>query len=282
MALARRLRREDYDLVVDIHNSLRSRIVRWIIGARRTVVIRKRAVARWLLVRFKWNIYRDTPGVAERYLETVKPLGVRDDGKGLALHIPDDVQFETAGRIATLGLNRCEQVVGLCPGARHATKRWPQERFAELGIRIAKKENAKILLFGGPEDRDLCRSIAEAIARGAGAGSVADLSGAFSLLGTAAAFTFCDTVVTNDSGLMHIASAMDRDLVAIFGPTVEEFGFFPGGTKSIVLERRGLYCRPCSHIGRPSCPQGHFRCMVETGVEEVAGRVEEMLGRKHL
>jgi heptosyltransferase-2 len=96
-----------------------------------------------------------------------------------------------------------------------------------------------------------------------------DLSGQFSLLETASAMEFCDVILTNDSGLMHIAAAMKKKVIAIYGSTVCEFGFFPVGTESVIVERNGLYCRPCSHIGRDSCPEKHFRCMKEIQVEEV-------------
>ena len=267
--LALRLRAERYDLVVDIHNSLRSRLVRWILGAPRTAAIRKRIFARWMLVRLKKNLYRDAVGVADRYIETVLEYGIVNDGQGLALHIPDDVQSRTTRRLATLGLNEYEKVIGLCPSARHETKRWPKERYADLGLRLARRLKAKILLFGGPEDRERCAWIAQAMLQGGAEGSVADLSGELSLLGSATAFTFCDVVITNDSGLMHIAAAMQSTLVAIFGSTVREFGFFPLGTRQVVLERAGLECRPCSHVGRDACPKGHFRCMLDTTVDAV-------------
>jgi heptosyltransferase-2 len=97
---------------------------------------------------------------------------------------------------------------------------------------------------------------------------------------TAAAMQYCDVVVTNDSGLMHIASAMSKKVVAIAGSSVEEFGFYPPRESSLVLERKGLSCRPCSHVGRDECPEEHFRCMLETEVDQVWKAVKEMLGRE--
>jgi len=79
---------------------------------------------------------------------------------------------------------------------------------------------------------------------------------------------------------MHIAAAMHRNVVSIFGSTVEEFGFYPPAETSRVLERPGLYCRPCSHIGREKCPEGHFRCMKETDTDSVLGAVLEMVDRE--
>jgi lipopolysaccharide heptosyltransferase II len=273
--LKKKLRTEQYDLVVDIHNSLRSRYVRNGI-APKVVTINKHLWARFLLVKFKWNVYRHIISVADRYVESLKEYGVVNDGKGLELFIPDETRSNVTNVIAKYKLNEYEVVVGLCPAARHETKRWPQERFVELGIQLAQTNNAKILLLGGKEDAMLCRMIAEKINAETGNSSAEDVSGKFSLLETAAVMEHCDVVVSNDTGLMHIVAAMKRKLVAIFGSTVKELGFFPVGTKSVVLERNDLSCRPCSHIGRASCPKKHFRCMKDISVEVVVHACSHM------
>ncbi len=90
---------------------------------------------------------------------------------------------------------------------------------------------------------------------------VLNTAGMLSLIETAAAMDHCRVIVTNDSGLMHIAAARRRRIVAIFGSTVRQFGFYPPADRSIVVEEHGLECRPCTPIGRASCPRGHFRCM---------------------
>nr|MBP6673381.1 glycosyltransferase family 9 protein [Bacteroidota bacterium] len=99
--------------------------------------------------------------------------------------------------------------------------------------------------------------------------AVSNFAGEFTLLETAAAMEFCDVVVTNDSGLMHLAAAKQRKVVAVFGSTVQEFGFAPYGTEAVVIENKTLDCRPCTHIGRKECPKGHFRCMTEITPESV-------------
>jgi len=272
-ALREKLKAERYTHVIDIHNSIRSRFLRGRLGTRRVYAVDKKIAQRTMLVKFKKNIYKEMVSVADRYIRAAAGLGITNDGKGLELHIPDDVLFGVSGRIARLRLNRFEKVLGVCPGAKHATKRWPVERFAELGDRFCRDHDGAIMLFGGHEDKALCQTIASKI----GSDRAFDLSGELSLLETAAAMPYCDAIVTNDTGLMHIAAAMHRRLVAIFGSTVREFGFFPVTKESVVLERTGLVCRPCSHIGRSECPEKHFRCMVDIGVEEVARAVEAQI-----
>ena len=276
--LKKRLRTERYDLVIDIHNSIRSRYLRIWLDAQEVVLINKRMFARIMFVKFKKNLYGDTVSVADRYIEPVTKFGVQNDGAGLELPIPDEISARAGEAIALSEINRSGSVIGLCPSAKHATKCWPSERFAELGSGLIQTGETTILLFGGPSDVKTCSTIAQTIRTTSKASSIIDLSGKLSLLETAAAMKFCDVIVTNDSGLMHIAAAMKRKVVALFGSTVREFGFFPVGTENIVIERAGLYCRPCSHIGCSECPEGHFRCMKEIRVDEVEQCVRRFLG----
>lgn len=276
--LKAKLRRERYDLVIDLHNGLRSKYLRSMPGVGLIVVVDKRIKERTMLVKFKKNIYKDKVSVADRYIETVKEFGVEDDGKGPEIHIPDEILFGVSGKMGKLRLDRFEHVLGLCPFARHATKEWPAERYAWVGGKIAKERNTALLIFGGKGDVARSVPFVKALKGTAGDERVIDLTGEYSLLESAAAMQFCDAVLSNDSGLMHLATAMQKKVVAVFGSTVEEFGFFPAGRDAKVLERKGLYCRPCSHLGLARCPEGHFRCMNETGVEEVYREIVQMVG----
>lgn len=274
--LKKKVKDEGYDLIVDIHDSLRSKYLRSLHGPKVTV-IDKRVMQRSMLVNFKKNVYKEVVPVADRYIETVRSLGIVNDGKGLELHIPDETLFGVSGKIAALKLNQFEKVVGLCPGARHFTKRWPADRFARVGAACAQKLDAKILLFGGKQDEMICNQISWDINNQAGEGRASSLCGQLGLLETAAAMESCDVIVTNDTGLMHIATAMHRKTVAIFGSTVKEFGFFPYDPAAVVLEDAGLSCRPCSHIGRSECPEKHFKCMLEIQSDEVYTRTKAHL-----
>lgn len=272
------LKEERYDLIVDLHNSIRSRFVRSMRGVK-AVVVDKRIPERTLLVKFKKNSYAGIVPVADRYLETLSEYGISSDGKGAELHLPDDVLFGVASRVAKLHLNRFEHVLGLCPFARHATKEWPAERFAEVGKRFVAEKAGAVMIFGGKADVPRATTLSAVLRRHSGDERVIDWTGELTLAESAAAFQYCDVVLTNDSGLMHMAAAMQKRLVAVFGSTVEEFGFFPPRETSIVIEQKGLACRPCSHIGRDTCPEGHFRCMLDTSVDSVWRAVLEMMDR---
>ena len=263
------IRASRYDLIIDLHNSLRSRYLRWFSGARYIRVVDKRVVARFLLVNFKWNFYRGVLSVPDRYLETVKHIGVRDDGKGLEIFIPEETTMAVGAIRSKYKLEHFDTTLGIAPMAKHSTKRWLPERFVEFGVRSAEDHRTKILIFGSREESDACGDIAQMINAEVGSSVAESLAGRLSLLETAAALDYCDLVVSNDTGIMHLAAARKKNVVAIFGSTVREFGFYPYGTESIVVEREGLSCRPCSHIGREECPKGHFRCMKDILVDDV-------------
>jgi heptosyltransferase-2 len=136
---------------------------------------------------------------------------------------------------------------------------------------------AGILIFGSHGEEDRCSQI-EGLITAASPGTVTvNLAGKLPFPETAAMMDRCAVVVTNDSGLMHIAASRKRNIVAIFGSTTEELGFFPYGTHHIVVEDSGLPCRPCTHIGRAACPKGHFKCMNDIPTSRVIEAARELL-----
>ena len=151
--------------------------------------------------------------------------------------------------------------MAFAPGAAHATKRWPAERWVELGRRLNSR-GFDLALVGGSGDADLAAGIASGLDRAASA------AGRLSLQGTAALLASCRGLVSGDTGVMHMAAAVGTPVVAIFGPTVRAFGFFPYAQASAVVERE-LACRPCTAWGTERCPLGHHHCMVQIPADEV-------------
>jgi heptosyltransferase-2 len=270
-----------YDLIIDIHDSIRSRFLS--MGAPRVARIRKRKIARALLVRLKLDVYDrfgGSPGIVERYFETVRTFRITDDGKGTELFVPDLVHAYVDAMLAGEGVAAGTACIGICPSARHGNKVWPEDRFAAVAVRLAGPSRAAVLLFGSTAEHARCSSIAQAITESDGGIRAVNLAGRATLLESAAAMDRCSLVVTNDTGLMHIAASRGRQLVAIFGPTVRQFGFFPPPETSTVVERSDLECRPCTHIGLPQCPRKHFRCMLDIQVDAVAAAALGRMGRE--
>lgn len=268
--LRRTIRKSRYDLVIDIHDSLRSRFLTF--GFPSVRRINKRKLARWILVHLKRDLYSRFGGdadVANRYIETLKAFGVTDDGEGTELFLPADAVRRAGDFLRDASADGGIPPIGLCPSARHETKQWPAERFAEAAAALARERSAGILLFGSAAERGRCSEIRTRILTLVPEAFVLDLSGRLTLMETAAALDRCSLVITNDSGLMHIAAARKRKLVAVFGSTTRQLGFFPPANLAIVVENPSLPCRPCSHIGRSSCPEGHFNCMNGIPVSQV-------------
>ena len=252
--IAARLATSRYDLIIDLQNNFRSRkLIRGLNGEK--FRFRKPSLKKFLLVRFKLNLMKDLKTISQRYAETAN---VSIDDKGLELFIPSAIKTK---------LPKGENYIGFCPGSRHYTKRWPPEYFAKLGNEL-NLLGFKIILFGGKDDSELCASLNELIENSV------NLQNDDILLQTAADMRECKMIVTNDSGLMHTASALGIPIVSIFGSTVKEFGFVPQGTQNLILENKSLSCRPCSHVGRAECPQKHFKCMNDLTPESVLYQIK--------
>jgi heptosyltransferase-2 len=269
------LKLRNYDVVFDLHNSLRSRLLRFGI-AKQTLVIDKDVWKRWLLVQLKINLFEKKISIPEKYIRTLAPFGIENDDEGLEIFISDEIREKvksiTLSEVETL--SESKNLIALCPTAKHKTKMWLKENFIHLANELIEKHNATILLFAAPNEVEYCESIKSAIRNPQ---SVINFAGKISLLESAALMDLCDVVVTNDSANLHLASALKKNVVAMFGSTVEEFGFFPYRTNAKVLQVENLSCRPCSHIGLKECPKKHFRCIKEISVETVSKSVQEFL-----
>jgi heptosyltransferase-2 len=161
-----------------------------------------------------------------------------------------------------------EPLLALAPGSVWATKRWPY--YAELARRLPVA--VRVVVVGAAADGALAREIAQ-VAPNA---RPIDATGRLSLLGSAELIARCVAIVTNDSAPLHLASAMRTPTVAIFGPTVPEFGFGPLAPARAVAGRPELACRPCDRHGPRRCPLGHWRCMREISPDEIAGLVRDV------
>lgn len=256
-----------YSILVDLQNTPRSAFLRAATFPTIWVKAKRYRFRRWLLIRFKWNLYGKIPPVPLRFLRAVEDLGVNDDGRGADLFL-SDADVRQSEPVLEQVVGNAKSVVALCPGARHATKRWPAKRWSDLGRRL-RAEGFHVVVVGSKSESGLMDSIANEIP-----GSQQFCGQSF--VRVAALFQRCSVVVTNDSGLMHLAAGFHRPIVALFGPTVKEFGFFPFRARAAVIEQ-SLNCRPCSAMGTDTCPKRHFRCMENTAVDDVYQALQKLL-----
>jgi len=269
------LKKQGYDAVFDLHRNFRSAYLRRFSSGTLLFKINKNRIIRLLLTKFNINLYRkiyESPlSIAEKYLKTGSELTHMNDDMRLDLFLPQKIADK--GKQLWRKLEYENFGVIIAPGARHFTKQWPAELFGELIMRIHQTYGWRTLLVGSLDEQSLAMTIQQKT--GVGACEVA--TGYFSLLEAAALIKACPLFISNDSGLMHVAAAFEKSQIAIFGSTTEELGFFPVNPKAVVVENKNLKCRPCTHIGRKSCPKKHFKCMVEITPQKVLKVVKELV-----
>lgn len=167
--------------------------------------------------------------------------------------------------------------IGVAPGSVWGTKRWPSESFAACITSLQTHfQDARILLLGSSAEADTTRDIAQRLDSHANSGRVLDLAGKTNLDDLRWLIPRLDTLLANDSSLVHYASAFDTPTVTLFGPTVPSMGFAPKAQSAMSLEVKGLSCRPCSLHGPQECPLKHFRCMRELKPKQVSSAVIEL------
>jgi len=272
------LRKEKYDLVLDLHSNPRSILVRLFCGAKMRRRSRKYSLERRLLKWFGINLMKNAPPVAERYFTALKNFGVKPDGLCAEI-FPSSADLEKAESILSAAGLAGKALVGLAPGASRFTKIWPAHYFSAAGAKLAQELKAGIVILGGAEDKAAAAEV-ESRLKAEFPGPVMNLAGALSLLESAAVVRSVTILLSNDTALMHLASAGDTPVVAIFGPTTREMGFFPYCKKAAVIEKQGLDCRPCSLHGTDQCPEKHFRCMLDIEPQEVVRAAQKFFKEK--
>lgn len=244
----------DYDLIIDLQNNFRSKsIIKY--SKAKIVRYKKPYLKRFLLVNFKINRFDDIIPIPKRYADSIPSFNL--DEKGLELFLPKEISPQIAD---------FEKIVAICPGSQHYTKMWPEEFFVKLGNKLSEL-GYKIILLGGKSDIELCKRLEHQIK------DSISFANNNNLVQIAANMKQCNFIISNDSGMMHTALAINKPVIAIFGSTVKEFGFFPYKGTNLVIENNNLSCRPCSHIGLKRCPKKHFKCMKELNPEMVFEKI---------
>ncbi len=260
--LSKELKDENFDIIIDLHHNLRTRIIKWKLK-KRSYTFKKLNFKKWLLVNFKINLLPNIH-IVDRYMETVKALGVKSDNLGLDYFFPEKTDI-ACGWLPETHRNGFAVLV---VGTKFKTKQLPVNKLIELCDRI----NKPVILIGGQEDKQIADQIEVFFKRGGTEMEsgleklnkktvVFNACGKFSINQSASVIKKANWVFTHDTGLMHIASAFRKPIYSIWGNTIPAFGMYPYRTKFTIFENKKLNCRPCSKIGFEKCPKGHFKCM---------------------
>lgn len=263
-AFYRELKRQQYDFVVDLQKNFMSYKI-----SRKLKVPRgsfpKLNFEKWLMVNLKINQLPKL-NIVDRYMAAVRGLAVKKDSQGLDYFIAEKDMVEDDW----LPVTHQKEFVVFAIGARHNTKRLPLGKMIELCDKI----NMPIILLGDTHDKELGDKIAfffntseeskvydKSLKKLNKKTVIYNAAGKFNINQTASIIKKSKYVFTHDSGLMHIAAALKKEVFTIWGNTIPLFGMYPYKTKFTIFENNQIGCRPCSKLGFKKCPKGHFKCM---------------------
>ena len=225
--------------------------------AHRKLTYDKRVLRRALLVRLGWNTLRRMTPVPELYAAPLRRMGLTGRLGAPTMHLdPESTEAMQAHITRSL------------PDASHQPL--PAERFAAVAQELAREKQASVVILGGPDEAQLARNLCDKLDV-----PVVNGAGTLSLMQSAALLSRCRLLISNDSGLMHMATALQVPVVTIFGPTVQEFGFYPFQARAEVVSEP-LPCRPCSTKGSMRCPLGHHACMQDISSARVLAAARAM------
>lgn len=269
------LRKENYTAVIDLHHNIRTFFIKTAL-LKKSYTVQKLNWEKFLITRFHYDILPKNLHITERNLATVEPLGVENDDEGTDYFIP----FNDVVNVSNYGLVPNTYVAWVI-GAKHFTKVLPTEKVLQ-SISMLQQffPQKKILILGGKDEVGMGEIVHQKFGE-----NVLNFCGKLNLNASASLLQQSEVVVSGDTGLLHIAIAMGKPVVSLWGSTIPDFGVFPlyGKAKKQlfkVIEVKNLPCRPCSKFGKSSCPQKHFRCMNDIEAVEIAQAVLEIINQK--
>ncbi len=250
ISLIRSIRKRKYDLVINLHRFGSSGLITALSGANETRGFSKNPFSIFFTNRFSHEIGDGTLEV-ERNLSLIHDLGAAKRVRPSLFPTPEDFSIVKSYPEDAYAV--------VAPASVWFTKQLPKEQW----IKLINHLNSKVYLIGGPTDKQLCNEIVERLPKS----DVVNLAGKLTLMQSAALISSAQRTYVNDSGPLHIASAMNAPVTAFFCSTVPEFGFGPLSDDAKIIQiQEKLECRPCGLHGHAACPKGHFKCGSEISV----------------
>jgi len=265
--LIKELRKQRYDYVIDLHDNFRSRRIAKSLRAK-VLTFKKERIQKFLLTKFHIN-QMSGRHIVDRCVDTLAPLGVQNDGKGMDYFIPAGKEVP----VEAMPLSHMAGFVVMVIGASYATKKMPVSKLQDLCSRI----DFPIILVGGKEDQEEGEAIATIDPV-----RIYNACGKFSLHESADLVQKARLVISHDTGLQYIACAFDKPVLAIWGATspaldVEPYYRIGSKARHQNLIVPGLKCQPCSNYGTKSCPKKHFNCMQQQDTVAIAELANQWL-----
>ena len=247
--LLAKLQSEHYDLIIDLHNNLRSyRLIRTL-GVK-AFHFPKLNVRKFIAVNFKKLHVLPSQHIVDRYFQAVEKLRIMPDGKGLDYFITETDHIDITAHLAEKSNSK---FIALVVGGSYFTKQIPLNKLND----ICHQAVLPIVILGGKADAAIAAELCKQH------NNLVNLCGQLSLNQSASVIQQAEWVITSDTGLMHIASAYNKKIISVWGNTIPQFGMPPymPNSQNKILEVKNLPCRPCSKLGYKKCPIQHFKCM---------------------
>lgn len=253
----KKIYRNRYDLCVDLHAKLNTLLIRLFVRAQQTAVYNKKHLLRKKIVAHKTSLRISS--TLQLYYSALKKLNIPFRESVPRLYLNEE----------KLSAKTAEIKIGIFPGALHKTKQYPPAKMAEL-IELFPP-NWRIYLLGSSAESNLAQEIASRISK-----DVTNLCGQLGLDELVYQIAALDFIISNDSGPMHIAAALEKPQLAIFGATDPALGFAPLNPQAIVINRE-LECKPCSLHGSGACPLGHLECLQSLDNKAIYAEVKKKI-----
>jgi ADP-heptose:LPS heptosyltransferase len=258
--MVRQIKKEQFDVIIDLHNNLRTKLLQ-IALRRKFRSFFKANIEKWLIVNMKMDRL-PKEHIVDRYLKTVKYLGVNNDQKGLDFYYKNEPGLLSKWKIEG-------PYIVFAIGAAHLTKQIPET----LLCRIIEQIDTKIILIGGQDVAELGKKLGEQYTH------TFNLCGELNLEQSAQIVDNSVCLISGDTGMMHIGAALKKQMISIWGSTIPAFGMYPYYGKEDIKHKiiqREVSCRPCSKTGHSVCPKGHFNCMMKIKAEDIISAINEI------
>lgn len=260
------LKLEKYDLIYDAHNSLRSNIILLFLRSSQIIQYKKNRIKRFLLTFFKFNTFKSFEYPHVRFLNGLKKIFIEDKVSVPQIFIPQETLETMKIKIQNSFTENNRKLVAIAPGAKWPLKRW--DKYLDLVDKL--KDTYNVVLLGGKTDW-ICDEIA------LDRPNVVSFAGNLRIIESIAVLSLSDLVISNDTGLLHAAEAVGKDVVSIMGPTTKELAC-PFRKNSKVFETK-LWCRPCSKHGAGFCISGARACLTKISVDDIYNYVVEYFAK---
>ncbi len=270
LRLIRRLNQEKFDLIVDLHSNLRSFLIRNLVRTKKKIRYDKKLLSRLQMVYFKkWKT--NSVSTVESYLDSLKKIDIVDQHQVPKLFVKDEDRAWAERFLLEAGFKREELLIGIAPGARGEMKKWGKDKYSFLAKSLSRDLPAKILLVGDGSDQNLIEDIRDYTGEER---AIPAVNLPFNKL--MPLIEKCELFISNDSGPMHLASALGVPTIGIFGPTSPNLGFTPSGLKNEIFWK-GVECSPCSLHGKKRCVRDKRYCMDQIMAEEVMEEAKRII-----